>query len=442
MNNITPEEARAIAKEAFIYGFPAVEGYKTLYKHAVDKDSGEFMAPFNAIGHKTDVATPETTFVVTPNSDTPYSFVWMDLRAEPLVITMPKIEEERYYSVQLIDLYTHNYAYLGTRPYGNSGGNFVIAGPGWDGPQPDGVQAVITCETQIAYAIFRTQLFNLEDLDNVKKIQTGYKVQTLSQFLNTSSPESPPSIDWPGLSEGMTESASLFGYLNFLLQFCPTHPSEEELMKQFAKLGIGPGLIFDAEQFSPDVVKAIGNGMADVAEEMAKVMERVNTGEVTSGDVFGTREFLKNNYILRFAAAKLGLYGNSREEAYYPPYYVDAEGKQLDASTGNYSLRFENGQLPPANAFWSLTMYDGQTQLLVANPIKRYLINSTMLDSFVYSDDGSLTIYVQKDSPESALQPNWLPTPDGPFYAMLRLYMPKEEAFVGKWTPPPMRKSE
>jgi hypothetical protein len=440
MSNVTPQEARAIAKEAFIYGFPAVEGYKTLYKQAVKSGTRNFRAPFNAIGHSADVATPDDTWVVTVNSDTPFSFIWMDLRAEPLVITMPKIEPERYYSVQLIDLYTHNFAYLGTRPFGNSGGNFVIAGPGWDGPQPDGVRAVISCETQIAYALFRTQLYNPDDLDNVKKVQAGYRVQTLSQFLGTPAPDAAPAIEWPKPSEGMTESASLFEYLNFLLQFCPTHATEEELMKRFATLGIGSGLSFDAESLPPDVRKAVADGLADVEPAMAEIMKRVNAGKLTSGDVFGTREFLQNNYLFRFAGAKLGLYGNSREEAFYTGYFVDAEGKPLDASTGNYALRFEKGELPPADAFWSLTMYDGKTQFLVANPINRYLINSTTLDSFVYGDDGSLTIHLQKDSPGAEQEPNWLPAPDGPFYAILRFYLPKPEVIAGEWLPPAVQK--
>lgn len=440
MTNINAEEARGIAKEAFIYGFPAVEGYKTLYKQAVESGTPSFRAPFNAIGHSTDVATPDDTWVVTPNSDTPYSFIWMDLRVEPLIITMPEIELERYYSVQLVDLYTHNFAYLGTRPFGNSGGKFVIAGPGWDGPQPDGVRAVISCETQIAYAIFRTQLYNPDDLDNVKKVQAGYKVQTLSQFLGAPTPDAAPAIEWPKPSEGMTESASLFGYLNFLLQFCPTHATEEELMKRFATLGIGAGLSFDVESLPPDISKAVADGMGDVELEMAALMKRVNAGEIPSSEGFGTREVLQNNYLYRFLGAKLGIYGNSGQEAFYTGYFVDAEAKPFDASTGNYALRFEKGQFPPANAFWSLTMYDGQTQLLVANPINRYLINSTMLDSFVYGDDGSLTIHLQKDSPGAEQEPNWLPSPDGPFYAVLRIYLPKPEVIAGEWVPPAAQK--
>jgi hypothetical protein len=165
-------------------------------------------------------------------------------------------------------------------------------------------------------------------------------------------------------------------------------------------------------------------------------MKRANAGEVTSGDIFGTREFLKNNYLYRFAGAKLGLYGLSREEALYPPYFVDAQGEKLDGTKHAYLLRFEKGQLPPAGAFWSFTMYDGPTQFLVANPLNRYLLNSTMLDSFHYGADGSLTFYVQKDSPGTNLELNWLPAPDGPFYLIMRIYLPKPEVLNGTWKQP------
>jgi len=438
---VTPEEARAIAREAYIYSFPLVETYKTLYQQAIDQTSPEYKAPLNQLGHARSVATPDDKFVVTPNSDTPYSFAWLDLRAEPVVITMPKIGPDRYYTVQLIDLYTHNFGYLGTRSFGNEGGDFLIAGPGWRGERPAGIMAVIPCETQILYALFRTQLFNPVDLKNVHQIQDTYQVRPLSLYLGNPAPHSAPAVDWPLLADGMSESVQVFGYLNFLLQFCPTHPSEKEMMARFAKLGIGAGKPFHDEGLAPEIKKAIEAGIAAVwQEDFAGFMKRVNAGEVTSGDIFGTREFLKNNYLYRFAGAKLGLYGNSREEALYPPYFVDAPGDKLDGAKYAYVLRFETGQLPPAGAFWSFTMYDGPTQFLVANPLNRYLLNSTMLASFQYGADGSLTFYVQKDSPGADRESNWLPAPDGPFYCIMRLYIPKPAVFNGQWQQPPLQR--
>jgi hypothetical protein len=164
--------------------------------------------------------------------------------------------------------------------------------------------------------------------------------------------------------------------------------------------------------------------------------KKADACEVTSGDAFGTREFLKNNYLYRWMGDVLGIYGNSKEEALYPLYYVDADGKKLDASTGKYTLRFPAGQLPPVNAFWSLTMYELPSNLLVKNPLDRYLINSPMLDQLKKDKDGGITLYVQHESPGKELESNWLPAPKGPFFLVLRLYWPKEEAVSGKWKEP------
>ena len=197
-NGLTPDETRQISKEAFIYGFPLVDNYLTMYKQAIDTNGRAYEAPFNTVARSKGVATPEDTFVVTPNSDTPYSFLWMDLRTEPLVVTMPKIEKGRYYTGQMVDLYTFNFAYLGTRTDGNDGGTYLVAGPGWNGETPKGIQGVIHCETEFAYILFRTQLFGPADMVNVAAIQKGYTVQPLSKFLGQRLPLPPE--QWTGRS--------------------------------------------------------------------------------------------------------------------------------------------------------------------------------------------------------------------------------------------------
>lgn len=432
------QEVRQIAREAYTYGFPLVVNYSTLYKQAIDSTGTDYRAPFNVIGRTAGVATPDDKFVVTPNSDTPYTFLWADLRAEPVVITVPKIEKGRYYTGQLIDLYTFNFAYLGSRAYGNDGGAFLLAGPGWTGEAPKDIAAVIRSETQFAYVLFRTQLFNVQDLPNVTKIQAGYDAKPLSAYLGTAPPAA-PAVSWPKPSDGMLTTPTLFSYLNFMLQFCPTHPSEQALMERFATLNIGPGKTFDFSALSPELQKAAHDGIADAESDLAGLMKKINTEEISSSDMFGSREFLKNNYLHRFAGAKLGLYGNSGEEAIYLAYFVDATGAPADASKHSYSLTFPKGGLPPARAFWSLTMYDGKTQLLVANTLKRYLLNSTMLKSFQHGKDGSLTLYVRKDSPGAGKDANWLPAPNGPFYAILRIYMPGPDVIDGTWQKPPLQ---
>ncbi len=434
--DVTPEEARQIAKEAYLYGFPMATNYQTMYKQAIDTGNSDYRAPFNVLANSAGVATPEDKFVVTPNSDTPYSYLWMDLRTEPMVVTMPAIEKNRYYTGQMIDLYTFNFAYLGTRSFGNDGGTFLIAGPGWKGETPKGIKAALICETEFAYLLFRTQLFNSADLPNVKKIQAGYKAEPLSKYLGQAAPAAAAAVNWPKPSEGMLTSPALFPYVNFLLQFCPTNPTEKELASRFAKLDIGAGKTFDLSKFSLEVQKAISDGISDAGIEMQGLMKRINADEVSSSDFFGTREFLKGNWLYRFAGAKLGLYGNSGEEAIYIGYFVDANRQPLDASKNNYAMQFPKGHLPPARAFWSVTMYDGKSQLLVANPLKRYLLNSTMLKTFQYGADGSLTFYLQRTSPGASKSTNWLPAPDGPFYAVLRIYMPTPEVVNGIWKKP------
>ncbi|HWO31231.1 MAG TPA: DUF1254 domain-containing protein [Candidatus Acidoferrum sp.] len=442
-DDVSPAEARSIAKEAYIYGFPMVDGYRIQYAYFVDSNSPEFKAPWSQIRNVPRVYTPNDKAVQTPNSDTPYSMAGMDLRAEPVVITVPVIDKNRYFSVQLVDLYTFNFDYIGSRTTGNDGGSFLIAGPTWKGAPPSGIKKMFRSETEFAFAIFRTQLFNPEDLDNVKKVQAGYNVQSLSQFLGKPAPPAAPKVDFikPLAPDQQRSSLQFFNILNFVLQYCPTDPSEQDLMVRFAKLNIGAGRSFDADKLSPEMKKAVEDGMSDAWNAFADFKKtQFETGQVTAGDAFGTREFLKNNYMYRMVAAVLGIYGNSKQEAIYPAYAVDANGQKLDGGN-RYTLRFAAGQLPPAHAFWSLTMYEMPSSLLVANPLNRYLINSPMLPNLKRDADGGLTLYIQHDSPGEDKVSNWLPAPSGPFVMFMRLYWPEEAALDGTWKQPPLQRA-
>ncbi|WP_248730380.1 DUF1254 domain-containing protein [Pseudomonas sp. MWU13-2517] len=435
----TPTEARAIAKEAYLYGYPVVEMYKTLYTQAVDKGGANFKAPFNHIGNTAQVVTPKDTAIPTPNPDTPYSFVWMDLRKEPQVLTLPKIEDNRYYSVQLIDLYTQNIAYLGTRSTGNNGGHFMIAGPDWKGQQPVDIDRVIYSESNIAYALYRTQLFDEKDLGKVKQIQSGYKVQPLSGYVKQPAPAKVAKIEWPKPMATMTEGPQLFRYLNFMLSFASPQDSEKDLLARFAKIGIAPGAPFKVNQLTAEQRKALEDGIADGKAEFAAFKkDKIDTHQVSHGDLFGSRDRLKNNYLYRYAGANLHMFGNSPDEAAYLTYSVDSEGKPANGARHSYTVHFAKDQLPPADAFWSLTMYEAKTKLLVPNHKKRYLLNSRMLPNFKLDADGGLTLALQHHEPPKAEQSNWLPAPPGPFYAVLRIYLPKPEVANGQWQLPPL----
>jgi len=439
--SVTPAEARAIAREAAIYGFPVVDNYRINYEYFFSPYNPNYKGPQNTIINTPRVYTPADTTIQTPNSDTPYSFVGADLRAEPLVLSVPEIEKERYYSLQFIDAYTFNFAYAGSRTTGNGAGNFLLAGPNWKGEKPEGIKEVIQCDTELAFVVYRTQLFDPADIDNVKQVQAGYKVQPLSKFLGQPAPPAAPKIDYmqPCTPEEERKSLKQFEVLNFVLQFCPTVPSEVELRERFAKIGISAGKDFDSEKFSPEVKKAIEEGIADAWLAFDGLVKEFDAGKVTSGDVFGTRKYLKNDYLYRMGAAAMGIYGNSKQEAMYPVLAVDAEGKKLTGAN-RYTLHFAKGELPPVKAFWSITMYELPKSLLVANPINRYLINSPMLPELKKDADGGLTLYIQNESPGADKESNWLPAPQGPFVMYMRLYWPAEAALDGSWKAPQVQK--
>jgi hypothetical protein len=438
LSTTSPAEVRSIAKDAYVYGYPMVDSYRIQYAYFVNRKSPEFKAPWNQICNMPRVYTPDDKAVQTPNSDTPYSMLGMDLRAEPFVLTVPAIESDRYYSIQLVDLYTFNFDYIGSRATGNDAGSFLIAGPNWTGEKPKGVKKVIRSETEFAFAIYRTQLFNPADLENVKKVQAGYKAQPMSALLSTPAPAAPPAIDFikPLTPDTQKNDLQFFNILNFILKFCPTDASERHLMTRFSTIDVGGGKTFDPNTLTPEIKAAVEQGMADAWAEFFEFKKtRLDTGQVTSGDAFGTRAYLKNNYLYRMAAAIVGIFGNSKQEAMYPIYSVDAEGEPLDG-TKRYIVRFAPGELPPVNAFWSLTMYEMPASLLVANPINRYLINSPMLPQLRRDADGGLTVRIQSESPGPQNESNWLPAPKGSFMMALRLYWPKAEALDGKWAAP------
>jgi hypothetical protein len=437
---ISVDEARAIAKEAYIYGFPLVDSYRIQYSYFVDRGSPEFKVPWNTLSNTARVYTPNDKAIQTPNSDTPYSFLGADLRAEPLVLTVPVIEKGRYYSLQFIDMYTFNFAYVGSRATGNDGGSFLLAGPKWKGDTPSGIKSVIRAETEFAFVLYRTQLFNPGDIDNVKKIQAGYKVQPLSQFLGKPAPDAPSAVDFikPLSPEAERTSPEFFNILNFVLGFCPTNPAETEIMARFASLGIGPRGTFDIKALTPEIRKAVLEGMADAWAEFKEFKEtQLDTGKRTSADAFGTREFLGGRYLDRMSGAVLGIYGNSKAEAIYPVYFVD-DAKRPLSGANDYELRFAPGELAPVNAFWSLTLYELPSSLLSANSLNRFLINAPMLPNLKRDADGGITLYIQHASPGADREANWLPSPTGSFFTVMRLYWPKPEALEGKWEAPPL----
>jgi len=436
-------EVKAIAEEGFIYGLPLVMNYGVMYEYIVDKNSGQWKAPFNTIYNEHRVFTYEDTAIPTPNSDTPYSLLWMDLRAEPMVISVPAVDKKRYYSVMLNDGSTYNYGYIGSRATGSDAGDYLVAGPKWKGDVPPGIRKVFQSGSDYSLAAFRTQLFNAADMPNVIKVQDGYKAQPLSAYLKQPAPPAAPDVTWPKFDKDLVKT-EFFEFLDTALQTIPAAPDEEAIRAKLASIGIGPGKKFAFKDLSLEHKAAILLGMKEgdgkVSEKAAAIGKSINGWSV--GSAFGDRDFYKGDWLLRAAAARAGIYGNDAVEAMYPMTKTLPDGKELDGAKGKYTLTFAKDQFPPVNAFWSVTMYDAKNQLLVKNPINRYLINSPMLSGMKKNKDGSLTLYIQKDSPGKDKESNWLPAPDGPIYLVMRLYWPKAEPpsilppGTGTWNPP------
>ena len=424
--------AAAIARDAFIYGYPTVDLYNILYKYAADPSSSEYKAPLNKIYNTRQVATPQETAIVAPNCDTPYSYAWLDLRAEPIVLSLPPFEPERYVSLMLVDLYTYIVGYVTPRTNGSMGGDFLVTGPGWQGSTPPGIKGVLGAPTQFALAFYRTQLFGPEDLPAVWKIQDQFGVQPLSQYAGTPAPAPAPEPRWCAPVDVRKEPTSLrfFAVLNWMFQYMPPLEDEQELRTTFAAVGIKPAQDFvepDAETGT-----ALVEGMEAGQQEMAAHLRTVKS----SGELFGSRQFLGHNYLSRAVGAMVGILGNSAEEYLGIGYQGDAQGQLFDGSHC-YRIKFTPDAMPPVKAFWSITVYDAH-MLLYANSIQRYVVNSAMVDQLVRDADGGFTLYVQHGSPRPDKEANWLPVPAGRFNLTFRAYQPEQAILDFTYHAPPV----
>lgn len=429
------------AEAAFMFGLPIVMNYAVMYEFVIDKKNSQYKAPFNTIWNDAQVFTWRDTAIPTPNSDTPYSLCWLDLRAEPIVLSVPEVPAGRYFSVMVCDGNTYNVGYIGSRATGQGAGSWLVVGPGWQGQTPPGIKGVIRSTTWFAMVVYRTQLFGPDDMPNVVAVQRGYKADPLSTFLRQPAPPAAPEIRWPRIDAELAKR-HFFDYLAFALQFNAPQPNEAAIRARLATIGIGstgtapPMSLVDRLELTAGAFE----GERKVEAAVAAAGIAMNGWRVTP--IPGSMEAYNGDWTLRAVAAKAGIYGNSTEEATYPFTRHDVTGATLDGSKNRYTLTFAANQLPPVNSFWSVTMYHGGNQLLVQNPIDRYLINTPMLAQMKRNADGGVTIYIQKDDPGEAQRANWLPAPNGPIYLVMRLYWPRTEAPSllpigrGAWKPP------
>jgi hypothetical protein len=445
--DLKPEEAQKIAKEAYIFTYPLLMGYQAQYYNTMPKSPG-YRGPLNQITNDTVPADYSRKDVVSMNGDTPYSAFGLDLRAEPMVLSVPEIKD-RYYVFQCIDLFTHNFAFIGTRATGTNAGDYLFVGPGYSGEIPQQKFAkVFHSESQFVTIVGRTQLKGKGDLPNVLALQKEYKLQSLSEF-EGASPKTAPEIDWVPLNPKEFEDARFIKYVNFYLAMIqPFHQEDVSALQRFEKIGIIPGASFDPASYPAEVLNAMNDGIKEAQIEIKNkaenIAERVNGWSMMNA--FGPRKFYDGDWLLRAAAVMVGIYGNDKIEAFYPIAHVDEDAEILDGSRHRYKIHFTKDEIPPAKYFWSITMYnkhaDGVGGYMVDNIINRYLINSTT-EGLVYDQDGGFTIYIQHDMPvKKDEQSNWLPAPYEPFYLMLRVYGPEQSALDGSWEPPGIVKND
>jgi len=432
MTDLTPDEARHIADEAFVYAYPMVHGYRALHWLGIRKGG------FNRLDHYRHIIDPtdDLNMEVQINLDTLYTLVPVDLRAEPLVLTVPPID--RYYSIQFSDLYMHNYFWVGTRTTGSGSGNYLITGPDWSGDLPEGITDLIYTETWVTYFIIRTVVNGPEDEPAVNAIQDGFTLQPLSRFQGR---EEAPITDpgWPWPSREMLLGLPTYPYLNFLLTLAPPRDDEVELMQEFARIGIGPGLEFDIEQFPAEIQQAIEEGAHDALKRITAKKDDVShreNGWWVVPRIRGNKELLSGSPEKRFTRAvqaMFGIYGTDQEECTYFPARFDADDQRIDGGKYDYRLHFPVP--PPVEGFWSVTAYDTATEFLVPNDLGRYALGDR--SDLIVDEDGGITLYLQHDPPPEELIPNWLPIPTIEVLIVLRMYYPDPSAYTeGGYVPP------
>ncbi len=430
------------ARDAYTMFFPMLMGYRYLFGRFLVPGLPSYSVPLNTLGGEPHTLDHTFEDVITPNADTPYSMAGLDLRAEPMVLSVPEVSN-RFYHFQLEDLWGNNAHYIGVNTTGSDAGTYILAGPRWDGEAPAGVDGVLRFETDVVFVIGRTQLLGSNDVAALGEIMAQYDLRALSSYTGAPAPASEP-YPWPTWVDEASRDERFIGFANALLPLCqPFDPNEAQLLDRFAAIGIASGEPFDADALDESTRSAIREG---VAEARSAIDQRIDgLGREVNGwsmtEVFGDRDWYDGDYLLRAAGAMIGWGGNDSSEALYPLTRKDSDGQPL-AGENAYTVTLSED--PPARAFWSLTMYDtrydGTAGYLVENPIGRYLINSTT-EGLVHGEDGSLTIYIQHDDPGTDEgHANWLPAPAGPFYMAMRLYLPEPAALDGSWAPPPVER--
>lgn len=442
---VSDEEAYAIAKDAYVYAYPVMLTHTTLQKlsNFAEPIEGDAFGPPNRFNHARAFPNPADKIVIRENVDTLYSAATLDLKAEPMVLSVPATD--RYFMLPMLSLWTDVFAVPGTRTTGkNTARDFLVSAPGWSGDIPAGLE-LIRSPTRYVWIIGRTQTNGAADYENVHKIQDSYTLTPLSAWGKAdyvpAKGKVDPGIDMktppPVIVDNM-DAATYFGRFAELLKDNPPNQVDYPMIHRLSRLGFKAGKSFDLAAAPENIRSAFEKGYAD---GKALVLAEGNkaAGIGGKGWVYTVRSGAYGvDYLYRAAIAQCCVGENLPQDAVYPALSSDSEGKPLDGTNG-YVLHFDKGKLPPVDGFWSVTAYDFEGYLM-ANPLNRSAIGDR--DRLVANADGSVDIYIQTESPGKDKEANWLPVTKGAFTLLMRLYWPREEFLEGKWEPPPVKRAE
>jgi hypothetical protein len=436
MTNLLPKEAKQIAKEAYIFGFPFVANYRVFMYPLISGHPLMQGAGFNQFAHNRQLFPPTTAD--TTQRDTLFSLGILDLRREPVVISVPDVPEGQVYMLQLGDTSTESLPYISTLTTGNKASETVLVGPDFQGylpaPRFDGV---ITTRGQFVIMLGRTVVFDSQDLSPAHAVQDGMQMCPLSQFLSSEPPQEVEPVDFLPWKPEAAEGLGVFDYINMALAWHPPAIYEMDTMAEFARIGVMPGRRFTTEGLSPENVRAVEDGVAE-ARALINEMANEGAGELVGSWSWAIKDISRfgRDYLTRAAVSLRNIYPNAPDHAIYGSANRDLSGNPLTGKE-RYELRFEAGEFPPVNWFWSVTLYDAETTAMYPNPLERYTIGDRT-GGVKFDDDGSLTLTIGHAEPED--KANWLPAPEGPFYLIIRLYGAKPEVVAGQWTPPPVKR--
>jgi hypothetical protein len=432
------KQAYALGVQAYLWGYPMVVMQKS--RDAMTKGgdspvtpdqfnkSGLLFAPVNQVANAWGMLGPKFSAVQSGNSDTQYSVTWFDSSEEPYVLHLPDAKG-RYFTFQFIDAWTNNFHYASTRTMGSQDQAYALVAPGWKGKLPENVTRV-DCPTPTGFIVGRWFVADQSDVAAVNELQRQVTMTPLSVYGKAYTLPRVPVVP----AKQYSGDLAFFEQLGDTLVLNGAPAADAGLLGLLENIGLtldhgfDPSALDNGEKKA--LVQAITDGEAMLAAKSAGMGTTVDGWQYAPvlDEYFGT------DYLLRGAIGYQAMFENTPIEAYYPSIFVDTNGKTLDGSTHNYTMTFPKGQTPPVGAFWSTTMYDATKRLMVANPINRYKIGSA--DKLEAGRDGSITIYIQAESPGKDKESNWLPAPKEPFYMLFRMYLPQIEALNGQYRLP------